>query len=156
MKEDSAKREPLVLRILKLLVSVDWKSMLLLISFVGGVGGAVWNKVEGLINEKRTERVQEGTYEALAQRIDELYARCESGSCCGIPEKDKATEPARSPASFSVQAIESEVKEAMSSESMPSPKLEFKRARLPGFRSIQRAAGLKRDVAKLLENNEDQ
>ena len=73
--EQGIVKEPLILRCLKAAASVDWKALALVLATLAGFGGAIWNRVDAIIDKAFASRTQQGVYELLAQRMDELVVR---------------------------------------------------------------------------------
>jgi len=75
METENPQKDPLVLRCIKELASVDWKSMLLVLAALAGFGGAVWNRVDSVIEKAFQVRMQKGLYEVLGQKLDDVSLR---------------------------------------------------------------------------------
>lgn len=76
--ENGAKRETTFIKALRLVSKTDWKSLFMVLCAVGGLAGAVWNKVEHLYHADESEDVQAGSYELVAGRIEELFVKFDS------------------------------------------------------------------------------
>jgi hypothetical protein len=71
----SPKTEPLVLRCIKALGAIDWKSLGFALAVIGGIGGAAWNRVDATIEKALQARTQKGVYELLARRMEDVSLR---------------------------------------------------------------------------------
>jgi len=71
-------KEPLILRCLKTMAAIDWKALALVLAALAGFGGAIWNKVDALIEHALAARTQQGSYEVLAAHIEELDSRLDA------------------------------------------------------------------------------
>jgi len=149
MPDKDTKKEALPIRILQLLARIDWKAILLILTASTGAIGAAWNKAEEWINEARSERVQQGTYELLAGRIDELYERvgaCEealgggAGAEAAGDEISASALGAGGAAGLDADGLAAIAEHAPEPLEAEKPPRAFSKARLPDFRSIQQAA----------------
>lgn len=68
-------KDPLILRCIKALGGVDWKAMMIVIAALAGFGGAIWNKVDSIVEKALMARTQQGVYDLLAQRMDNVDQR---------------------------------------------------------------------------------
>jgi len=71
-------KEPLILRCLKAAAGVDWKAMAIVLAALAGFGGAIWNKVDAIVDRALAARTQQGVYEILVQRLDEMGQRLDA------------------------------------------------------------------------------
>jgi hypothetical protein len=127
-------KEPLILRCLKAMAGIDWKALALVLAAIGGFGGAIWNKIDSIIDRALAARTQQGVYEALAQRMDEMSVRVNALEVAHAP---KPPLPARIPTK--AEPPPPEVSPA-TAEAAPAPPVQFKSARLPSFQAIQQRA----------------
>ena len=68
-------KEPLILRCIRACAGVDWKAMAIVLAALGGFGGAVWNKIDSIVEKTMVARTQQGVYDLLAQRMDNMDKR---------------------------------------------------------------------------------
>lgn len=132
-RQDNPK-EPLILRCLKAMAGIDWKALALVLAAIGGFGGAIWNKIDSIIDRALAARTQQGVYEALAQRLDEVSTRLNALERvhapkppvpASVPMKAEPPPPEVSPATVETDSV---------------PHVQFKAARLPSFQAIQQRA----------------
>ncbi len=140
MPDNNGKKEGKLLRALRYLSRIDWKGIALVLTAVGGLSGALWNKAEAWIYEQRTERTQGGAYALLARRVDELYQRVEA---C----EPRLDEPAEASAPVEAHAL------ADGPPAVPTPPVgvEYERARLPAFQIIQEQAGTPQNMRMFMD-----
>jgi len=144
-------------RLLKLLAAVDWKSMLLVLTLLGSIGGTTCNFIFDRINSRRGSRVQEGVYERLAERMDELFERMDAIEAVVMAEDEvvppMAPEPQMMPATTSLEPMHApaDFDEPVYDGSAPTPTARrFERADLPDFDEIQQKAEEGQDLMRLL------
>lgn len=171
-KEGKSKNGRL-LRILKLVAKIDWKSMVVVLTIIGGAGGYLLDWIDDLSEN----RAQSGAYDLLAQRIDELYTRVETCETAhqvaeGAPEAaggaavssgkggkrkptSKPPEAARVvpplPASPHPDEPITMVETNMESAPPPTP-VAYEKSRLPSFNAIQQKARQIEDMEDFMED----
>ena len=155
-------KESLAERCLKLAAAVDWRGFTIVLAALAGIGGAIWNKVDAMVEKALAARTQQGVYELLAEKLDDVSARLATLEAShtievkGKPGKEvpgsksgKAT-PKHAPdvAMATVIAVDAHATTPMAVE--PT----FKAARLPSFQTIQQHAQtdelpslMRRDIA---------
>jgi len=157
--DEKQKKEAVILRALKLLAAVDWKTLLLVLTAFGGACGAAWNKFEAFLDRQQTVREQEGSYHLLAERMDELFDRMGElevavrehqhadrgrGKPSPVLKPVQAPKPAESEAWGSgATEVEVAVEEAQAVRpdySEPAKIIRYGKAKLPDFQAIQQAA----------------
>lgn len=147
---------------LKLIVKVDWKSMLLILTALAGAGGAVWNKVELYLQQYQQQQIAlqaqnsnaatGGAYDALATRIDELFMRIESLEAVNSIRTHYVPIPVTEsiPPLPKTIDLREDPDNTVPVEPEPEPvSRRFKNARLPEFQSVQQAA--RHDLEQFLE-----
>jgi len=67
--------DPLLVRCLKLLARTDWKGVALTLAALGGIGGAIWNKVDSVVDKALASKTQQGVYVVLASKLDDISVR---------------------------------------------------------------------------------
>ena len=124
---------PLILRILQAVAKIDWKALALVIAALGGATGAIWNKVDSMLEKAITLRTQQGVYETLAKKLGEIdirLASLEKAHEPKIPGKKakpmEAPKASDAPAAIMLMGI--------------SPAEKFEAAKLPSFKMIQKKA----------------
>jgi hypothetical protein len=135
MKETIATQEktPLILRILQTVAKIDWKALALVIAALGGATGAIWNKVDSMLDKALTLRMQQGVYETLAKKLGEIDIR--------LASLEKAHEP-KSPGKRIKHVEAPKASDAPAAIMLMdiSPAEKFEAARLPSFKMIQKKA----------------
>lgn len=149
-------KDPLILRCLKAAARVDWRAMLLVLAAIGGFGGAIWNRVDAVLEKAIQGRTQQGVYELLATRMDELSARLEKIELAHAIESPatpkRLDKPAPAPMPVEHGSLPSPVvSEAMAATVMVTEP-EYKAANLPSFDQIQQSAKQDR-MPELLETS---
>jgi len=135
-------------RCLKLAARVDWRGLALVLAALAGIGGAVWNKLDSIVEKTLTARTQQGVYEVLASKLDDMSARIESlETSHGIKPKPPAApdksgpdnETGRAPTPISDAAMAAVVTVDAGGPIAPAEPT-FNAAQLPSFRAIQQKA----------------
>jgi hypothetical protein len=130
-------------RCLKLMARVDWRGLAIVIAAVAGIVGAVWNKLDAAVDKALAARTQQGVYEVLAAKLDDVALRLTTLEAkhlaegkTGAPVKPPATPRDKPvPGSESGRAPEPPPSDAMT---MAVPM--FSAAQLPSFATIQKRA----------------
>lgn len=154
--KDEPKKEGMLLRALKLVAKTDWKSMVVLLTMFGGGAGYVVDWFDDI----RTDRTQEGAYDLLATRLEELAVRVEA---C---EADKLPAPMPKPAPVPKVAVKPEKVSAIAPvgagggateavavaapTSEPEPK-KYEKARLPAFQQITQRANQQVELEQFIQ-----
>jgi len=151
------KQDPLILRCLKAAAGIDWKALALVLAALGGLGGAIWNRVDSWVEKALAARTQQGVYEVLAQRMDEISARLEALEAThtikGVAPTHTSTkaEPTVTQVATTVPVKATPVLNALEKRVLllAPEAMQFKRARLPSFQILQQRAV--DDVAPVLQ-----
>ena len=134
-----------------------------------GCAGAVWNQVDSWVQQAHDDRTQSGTYELLAQRLDELYERVEACEAVYEPaetdEVDEAAAPPRPtdrPRLVEAVSVDAQLQASsppdnaamveMIMESAPPDPVAYKKSRLPSFDVIQQKARQLEDMDDFMED----
>lgn len=132
-------------RCLKLMARVDWRGLAIVLAAVAGIVGAVWNKLDAVVEKALAARTQQGVYEVLADKLDDLSARLVAleGMHAAKGEAPRPATP-RSPdkpipGSETGQAPKP-VDAATVAVAEPSIDKAFTSAQLPSFQTIQKHA----------------
>jgi len=113
-----------LLKALSILAKIDWRSAALVLAALGGVFGAVCNRVDQYADKLLTTQTQKGAYEVLAARVDEILIRLD------VIEGKPAPEPPPERAQLMLDSRDKLV------EVLDTPK---NLSRLPAFDAIQKA-----------------
>lgn len=168
-KVGESKKDGRLLRVLKLIAKIDWRSMAMVLGVLGGCGGAVWNQVDSWLQQARDDRTQSGAYELLAERVDELYERvevCELAheSAEAAPEMPPAsTRRSRKPKLLESESIDTQLQassptnstaidETIPEDAPPPEPVAYKKSRLPSFEVIQQKARQLEDMEGFMED----
>lgn len=133
-------------RCLKLMARVDWRGLALVLAALAGIGGAIWNRLDSIVERALAARTQQGVYEVLATKIDDISLRLASLEATHVPTP---AVPAPTPAAPDEPVPGSKSGRVPSSMRPPDaavvmidavPEVTYKAARLPSFQTIQRRA----------------
>lgn len=130
-------------RCLKLMARVDWRGLALVLAALAGIGGAVWNKLDAMVDKALTARTQQGVYEVLATKLDDMSVRLAALEAAHVakPEPPTPTVPNKPiPGSESGRAPAPKPPDAVTVTANAVPEVAYKSARLPSFQAIQRHA----------------
>jgi hypothetical protein len=135
-------KDPLILRCIKALAAVDWKALALVLAALAGFGGAIWNRVDAIIEKAMASRTQQGVYELLAGRLDEVALRLDKLEKAHAIEAPAVGPPTPSPALRPPVAPEEHgaLAPVVGETAVAVDVSEFKAARLPSFQQVQQAA----------------
>ena len=87
-------------RCLKLMARVDWRGLAFVLAALAGIGGAIWNKLDSIVERTLAARTLQGVYEVLADKLDDVSARLASlETAHGIQPKPPAAPDQPSPGS---------------------------------------------------------
>ena len=82
------KKENKLIKALKLLIKVDWKSLILILTILFGAVGTIWNKLEATIDRTINNETQQNVYETLAAKVEELSVRLDRLETISITAKE--------------------------------------------------------------------
>jgi hypothetical protein len=71
----STKKENKLIKALKLIIKIDWKSLLLILTVLFGALGTIWNKLEATWDRTINNETQQNVYETLASQVEEISVR---------------------------------------------------------------------------------
>lgn len=80
-------------RCLKLMARVDWRGLAIVIAAVAGIVGAVWNKLDAAIEKALAARTQQGVYEVLANKLDDVALRLTALEAAHVPDGKVVPQP---------------------------------------------------------------
>ena len=137
--EDDTKdtpKDPLILRCLKAAARIDWKAMAIVAAALAGLGGAIWNRIDSVIDRAMSDRTQQGVYEVLAEKLDGVAARLaaiELAHGLDAPKKIQKSESGRAPIAVPSTAAAMALPDSV----QPAPLVADK---LPSFKEVQQIA----------------
>jgi len=82
------KKENKLIKALKLLIKVDWKSLILILTILFGAIGTIWNKLEATWDRAINTETQQNVYETLAAQVEELSIRLDRLETISITAKE--------------------------------------------------------------------
>jgi hypothetical protein len=82
------KKENKLIKTLKLIIKIDWKSLLLILTVLFGAVGTIWNKLEATIDRAINNETQQNVYETLAAQVEELSIRLDRLETISITAKE--------------------------------------------------------------------
>ena len=141
------KQDPLILRCLKAAAGIDWKALALVLAALGGLGGAIWNRVDSWVEKALAARTQQGVYEVLAQRMEEMSTRLEA-----LETAHAIKLPVKPTRDALPERTEKEVVPALAADAIHFRPMQFKKAQLPSFQILQKRA-VADDLAPVLQSS---
>jgi hypothetical protein len=143
------KQDPLILRCLKAAAGIDWKALALVLAALGGLGGAIWNRVDAFVEKAIAARTQQGVYEVLAQRMEEMSTRLE---VLETLHTVKAPVPLPKPPvrGATPEPVEETAVPATAVDAVRFRSMQFKKSQLPSFQFLQKRA-VDDDLAPVLQ-----
>jgi hypothetical protein len=131
-------------RCLKLMARVDWRGLAIVLGVLTGIVGAVWNKLDAALEKTLASRTQQGVYEVLATKLDDVALRLTALEAAhatkGTPTPAAPDKPKPVPGSELGRAPASAPPDASVVTVIDVSEPAFPAAQLPSFQTIQRQA----------------
>lgn len=142
-------KDPLILRCLKVMAGIDWKALAIVLAALAGLGGAIWNRVDATIEKALAAKTQQGVYELLATKLDDVASRLDKleKAHVVVPVPPVLVPKQPSPIKPQPPVLPSPVEQGSlipTSETMAATVVVvepmFQAIRLPSFEQVQQAA----------------
>jgi hypothetical protein len=133
-------------RCLKLMARVDWRGLAIVLAAVAGIGGAIWNKLDAAIEKALAARTQQGIYEVLANKLDDVALRLTALEAAHVtkgtiaPPKPPSAPMQPIPGSETGRAPLAPTEAMVMVDVDGVPDTTFGAAKLPSFQTIQKRA----------------
>ena len=135
-------------RCLKLMARVDWRGLAIVLAALAGIGGAIWNKLDAAIEKALAARTQQGVYEVLANKLDDVALRLAAieashaidGKALPQPKPPTLMQPVRGSETGKAPAPPLPAAAMIVVDADGVPDTTFGAAKLPSFQTIQKRA----------------